>query len=994
MPKLRIRGGTGRILIVGKRSGAAPFDQAATLVKALGPGGGTTPTTATLTGISFASAGTVRAGAAVGTVLGTLSVSSTGVAPAGVAFALVTGAPLDVRVVGNQVQVNSGSIAAGDLSFQVDASATNGSTIRRSVTVTISAAASTGPATPVGALSVPFRVKAVADMPAGSPVSWFQPFAAGDVLPGERIIVETASGGAVQSQQDQEVSWPQSMAVASERGSLRGAAISILTPAAISAGQVVEFRVRKAAGAPNRAGHVSLASVRSGSDVHLKLWGLDLGGDEMYLGFNAITGAFPEANAGNGFSYGTNPAGGWETIRSGPLCCEWLAWGFTGRADGARHRWQKGQLYLRVWSNGAREITPVLSQPNAYGPAPGGSVGPTMQGRIACYAELRDGGTSLFSYTGPGASSAFTVPTSVFATGATGTPGNSNYLKLLDNCDQHWGMGSALVLSGALPTGFSAGTVIYPYDFGSDIYVAFTPNRGHALYADRSSQIAYTNAPATGTVTISTATQTFPGCAAVMMTPDVHPVWTGGAGRPSYLVAHDETYLTRRTKTIPPYDLTVSRDISDNGVPLVRSFQNDMTEDMRLMDRTSDAFEIDKIGYMTNTQSNLVVFPFDRPRDHKARAGAVQWANYFIWWDDERSGRPVAANNGPNRNGGQYPGLGPCNPRFRLYIGPGDAGGDPVWGGWRSWSRDKTDGQHPGYNSEYQVPVHGSHMPDFSMMPYLRTGHHVYAMIGLASAHAVHSSADDRIHTIGGRTYYGASLDSGRAQGRRLRSVGGVECYLPDVHPSRAMFRDILDDWADWLTAYTATNPKRAIGLVCTDSEDTRVYMQGDFHLAVGMEVWRGARTGKWRGGYENLAIFQIDGFDDTAKAGGSRGGGGYISNAYYMQKYGPGGTPWADIGAFQTQYGSTPLPADNYVVDNEPAYDIPNSSRHIVYAAVAMFVSNNAAGFAAVPEAARVFTQLRNRGNRYKPPNDTLPVVPGNYGRVSMTWAIVPVTT
>ena len=265
MAKLRTY--RGRILLVGKRSGAQLFDQAAVLAKALGTGGGAggdggtpAPSVTTLTEIRFASAGTVRAGAAVGTVLGTLSVSSTGAAPAGVSFALVTGGPLDVRIAGNRVEVNDSAIAAGDLTFQVDASATNGATIRRAVTVTISAAASTAPATPVGTFSVPFRVKAVQDMPAGSPVTWFQPIAAGDVLPGERIVVETAAGGAVQSQQDQDVTWPATMAVASERESLRGVAISILTPAFIAAGTVAEFRIRKASGAPDRAGHTSLAA--------------------------------------------------------------------------------------------------------------------------------------------------------------------------------------------------------------------------------------------------------------------------------------------------------------------------------------------------------------------------------------------------------------------------------------------------------------------------------------------------------------------------------------------------------------------------------------------------------------------------------------------------------------------------------------------------------------------------------------------------------------
>ena len=140
-------------------------------VTAPAAGGGTTPApnVTTITAINFASAGTIRANSAVGTVLGTLSTSASATL-ANVAFSLVTGAPLAVKIVGSQVQLNSATVPAGDLTFRVRATADNAEPVERVLTVTISPAVMTAPTAPTGPLDVAFRYRAQGNLPARSPI--------------------------------------------------------------------------------------------------------------------------------------------------------------------------------------------------------------------------------------------------------------------------------------------------------------------------------------------------------------------------------------------------------------------------------------------------------------------------------------------------------------------------------------------------------------------------------------------------------------------------------------------------------------------------------------------------------------------------------------------------------------------------------------------------------------------------------------------------------
>lgn len=379
--KLRTFG--GKILLTSSRAGAAPFDQAATLAKALGSagsGGGTTPTVATLTGITFSTAGTVRAGAAVGTLLGTLSVSSTGAAPAGVAFALVTGAPLDVRIVGAQVQVNSSSIAAGDLTFQVDASATNGSTIRRSVTATISAAVTGGGETGTNPAGAPIYALRTAPIPVqiGNPrdaaitsarVRTTVQFGRGELPAGYRAVLCSSDGAT------EYPTWQLSEATRPSDGTMEKIELIATVPDTFAAygqpGFSRSYGVKAKAGTPDRTCPVTLDQVKArGAEVRFistdgtTRWRINVA--EV---MNAVPAGPPVRNS--------NPRMRWKTYATSPLGREEHieAYFSTNGTAAGTSKWLKGRIYQTTYADGSLDFDFRPMHSNAHGPLDGAGVG-------------------------------------------------------------------------------------------------------------------------------------------------------------------------------------------------------------------------------------------------------------------------------------------------------------------------------------------------------------------------------------------------------------------------------------------------------------------------------------------------------------------------------------------------------------------------------------------------------------------------------------------
>lgn len=922
---------------------------------------GSTAPAATLTGIAFAAIANVRANSPVGTLLGTLSATATGVAPANLVFART--ANNAVRVVGNRVEIAVAGTLPGDLTFSVGASADNAASITRTFTATLAAeAAPVPPAAPAGTTFASFRVMAVEAMPAGSPVTWAQPFAPDDIPAGSSVALATSGGTAVLVQQDQEVTWP--VASVAGAGSLRLAALSFLTPAAMAAGEIATFNLSRSANGPNRAGHTTLAAIASASDIHIALRGLDLGTDVLDMNFSDVVRNFPQHDPVTG--WGTNPAGGYELVRAGPLCVEGLAWRSVRReSDGAQHKWLKAQMYVRQWRDGQREITPVLVEPNANGPHPGGTIG--SPGRVACLADLYDGTARLHTFGGSNAPAAFDLPIALFKIGAS-----DSYIELNEGANTHWAMGTALSFSGDLPSGLSPTTTYFSYDWGDGKGVALTTSRAHAVFGDRSTQVAFGSVPASGTVRISPAVQVYENTACVLMLDNAHPLWTGGSGRPSYRVAHDEVYLTRKTKAVPPYNLSLARPASND---VIRPYHvGSMQHWMKDLVGTGDGPQDDRIGYFSVSTTNLLLTPFDGPRDRLTRTLALQWAGFALHAHDYRSGRPMVANHGPDRNGGRYPALGPSE---RSFVQPTRS---------IDYARDSIN--HAGLSNCYYAMLEGSHLPDYTTVAYLRTGHHIYAETGLATALAVNAGEPNRTRTLGPRTYYSTVLRSGRAQGWHLRALGMAECLTPDAHPSRAPLKDYLDDYAEFRRDFLPTAPGRFVGAIWDyRGERGSIWMQAIEATCMGMEVWRGTRPA-WRPVYENVAKFMVDGLADD---GPVANGGWFVAIGESIDWYtnaNPDNFKTSLLDLFTTnRFGAPPFPADG-LADDGNLYSVPNSYPNLVEAAQSMMATCNAAGLATIPRAAQVRQQQKDRRARAN-----RCVTPAVYdGKMAMTWDIVPV--
>ncbi len=103
--------------------------------------------------------------------------------------------------------------------------------------------------------------------------------------------------------------------------------------------------------------------------------------------------------------WGTNyPLGGWEMIRSGPICSEFRAWRYLKRtSDGASHAQVKAKIYIRAWSDGQGGIQgyePLtgLFQENSYGPHPSGTVGTALQAFQIKSASVQHGASQVASF--------------------------------------------------------------------------------------------------------------------------------------------------------------------------------------------------------------------------------------------------------------------------------------------------------------------------------------------------------------------------------------------------------------------------------------------------------------------------------------------------------------------------------------------------------------------------------------------------------------------
>ncbi len=615
----------------------------------------------------------------------------------------------------------------------------------------LAAAAERGP--------VAFRVQARsrAERPQ---ITFGQAFARGEVPTGSRVLLTGPGSGRIPVQQDQENYWPD--------GSLRFAALSFIAPQGFAARQTALYQLAAEPGSPGRGG-ITPAQLAQATDFKLKVFACDYGADTFTVSVNEVLATMPGWDKAKG--WGRDPLGGWEVVRSGPICTEWRAWRMLKRdSDGASHRWVKAVLYVRAWgADGPYEVLPSLRQSNAYGPHPAGTVGNTgPQQAYAGIAELWNGTARLHAWGGANDRRAVSVPAGAFdsahscLTPAAGFAFESWAMAVMvsgPGAPSSISRNKAYWLTHPSPDGHGPGLSIYrKYTANSPGDRSFTPWKPHAAVEPNAlrtfpdGSLRYTSkGGTTGAVPITSNVSgakdgtvvwdvtvilsfdrggagraaivpvigTFPGSNVVLATPGSDPVWIGtgnAAARPAILVAHDAAYLTRGARILPPYDLKL--DIQpDQGSSAPYEPNTPSLYD----DSGGDAPGDERIGYLSQSQAHLLLCPLDPVREAACKSMALSFLDFPGTWEDERTGRLVA------RTERRYPSL-IANPGFALGDWNGE-NGNPAWQGLGASLNM--------YEGRYRPLMDGSHLPAPWVMPLLRTGHAAYAELGLAEAMAI-----------------------------------------------------------------------------------------------------------------------------------------------------------------------------------------------------------------------------------------------------------------
>ena len=763
-----------------------------------------------------------------------------------------------------------------------------------------------------GSVAVRLQARARAEHPQ---ITFGQAFARGDVPAASRVALTGPEGVRIPVQQDQENRWPD--------GSLRFAALSFIAPQGFGARQTTTYQLAAEPGSPGRGG-ITPAQLAQATDLKLRVFGCDYGADTFTVSVNEVLATMPAWDKAKG--WGSDPLGGWEMVRAGPICTEWRAWRMLKRdSDGASHRWVKAVLYVRAWgATGPYEVLPSLRQSNSYGPHPKGTVGNTgPQQAYAGVAELWNGTTRLHAWGGANDRRAASVPASAF------DPAHSCLTPAAGFAFEAWALAVAVSGPGApssvprnkaywltrpSPDGHGPGLALYrkttgnsPGDRGFPVWkphAAVAPN-AHVTFPDGSvrwtskggttgatpptsnvsglrdgtvtwdvTEILSFSRQERGRATIIPMIATFPGSNVVLATPGGDPVWVGtgnAATRPEVLVAHDAAYLTRRARILPPYDLKLDiQPDQDSTAPYEPN--NPSLYD----DSTGDAPGDERVGYLSQSQAHLMLCPLDPVRETACKSMALSFLDFPGMWEDERTGRLVA------RTQRRYPGL-IANPGFALGGWNGE-NGNPAWQGLGA-GLDM-------YEGRYRALMDGSHLPALWIMPLLRTGHASYAELGLAEAMAMLSSQwpgtggpANRDPTVGGKTFQNVVLapyaQQVRGMGWGLRAIGMLDTLMSDSDALRALIRDAMDDNAGFAAAWPPLVDPRVARLGClwSTSDDSSYVSSFFYHIlatCLAAEMWRGDRVG-W-GTLLKAVSHATVGYWDEAQ-----GGSGYYANVYHL---------------------------------------------------------------------------------------------------------------
>ena len=339
-----------------------------------------------ITAVTFTPARQAPASLPAGTMIGTLGATVTGGALVNPAYSLVSSAGGDVKLVGQQIQLNVNNLPVGTYTFRARITADNATAREDDLSFTIVAAGAppaliTGSGEGIdydfgyghaGTLAVPFSYKAITAMPAGEVVPFAQPSAARDLPAGWRWYAEDVSGARVPIQQDMEGTFAD--------GSLETSVLTVTNTAARAAGTVVPFMLRAEQAAPDRTPCFTHAQMRTAlANIRMEITGYDLGAGTFVLPAAWVLDSCKEQTAASP-GWGPDPVGGWQYLKRGPQAVELLVWGYyRNPALTASHRWLRVDMLCQRRADGVWDFGVVHSQPNSFAAHPAGTLGPDKQ---------------------------------------------------------------------------------------------------------------------------------------------------------------------------------------------------------------------------------------------------------------------------------------------------------------------------------------------------------------------------------------------------------------------------------------------------------------------------------------------------------------------------------------------------------------------------------------------------------------------------------------
>lgn len=654
-------------------------------------------------------------------------------------------------------------------------------------------------------------------------VTFYQLFARGDMPSGNRIVVLENDGVTqISCQQDQEVTWSD--------GSLRGAAISFVSPDTFAPSQSIPYKLGTISGAPDRIAFLTLSQLAADTDFKVQLTGFDLGADVWQMSVNDVI-----AN-GTAFPWGTNPVHGWQQIRSGPICCEWKFWGLVKRvSDSAYHKWIYVGLWVRAWSGGSYEVGGYIRQSNIYGPHPSGSVGSDPQPSHTFQATLFNGANALYYWGGPNDTRAFTVQPADFNTsnGEITTPATNPI-----SANQSAGFSIPVTFSstGTLPGGLSANTLYWIASNGGNAAI-ISDSRYDSLgnYSNSFSTISITS-QGTGTISVTPYIQTFPFCALYLMDVNGERIFVNGT-KPTILVGPDFLYLTQKTKLIPTYlSNTTINPLTDSTA----AFFSPMSAQISwYLEGQGDDIGDERVGYFNNSGCRLFFIPTDPYEVRHNRSIALEFGEWHYYDIDEKTG--TYANWG-NRT---YPNFGAPlgdnwnygntnNPPSAPIVSPSTANRDL-----NCFSEDAYWGD-------------ASHMPAPWASCYMLWGDDIFLEMGRSCGN-VTVAATPGHQTINNVDYYHLTIanqtNQARAMAWGLRTTFLTRSLIPSTDPTYQFWQDYHNDCINYLNnwvTYAATTNEKSLGYYDEygsngqSSASMTDFQFNFFYLTLAMVHWSG----------------------------------------------------------------------------------------------------------------------------------------------------------